>query len=664
MKKIALIGTVLGTILGSTSVLVSCNSNPPVVTPSNKVSSVKITNDVFTFFIGDEVQINTKIEVVGEDTDKSLIYKTSDDKIATVSNTGLVKFLNAGKVEISVYSAFDQKVSDKINFVINKKVPTEIKINKDVTTGRVGDTIDFKYDVSPKECIEDVKIEISDKDVLEITNNKIKLLKDGTSNISVISKEDNNVKDELTIVVSKALPDSITINNTKTTYYVGDTFELDYVINGVDPDKNINVTIDNEEIATIDGNKVTIIKEGTANITISSVANKEIFATLTIKAIKPAFIMNKEGYSKNVDYTHMNDEEAYLQTASVSDTDNPHAFAMFNVYSTRYYAEAKVSMIGSSNDGWARFGIGSAKDDIDGQARAFFFSPKEGQKTVMMDVPNTWGAITAQSMIWQANGINTMDPTDLKLGILRDGDNYYYLLNDKLYWYEINANFHDTNTYPTIITKDTQINITDWMSTTDNTQIEAKLNLATMKQKFFNADTNGRVNFESDSKFSISGGDTMQNASVKPYGDKGLLQGNFAIEFDLSNVGSDNPNDNNNRIGLMLRKVGIESPYVSDSFAMTNNGAPAFDYRVFKWSGGNHTYWETQNEATRANGETVNGHYKITRTIKDNSATLVLSFNNKEVLNIPSSYTGDYHLMFGANYASGSFDNVTFYGIK
>ena len=47
---------------------------------------------------------------------------------------------------------------------------------------------------------------------------------------------------------------------------------------------------------------------------------------------------------------------------------------------------------------------------------------------------------------------------------------------------------------------------------------------------------NERVNFESDSKFSISGGDTFQNAAVKPIGDKALLKGNFAIEFDLSNV--------------------------------------------------------------------------------------------------------------------------------
>lgn len=446
--------------------------------------------------------------------------------------------------------------------------------------------------------------------------------------------------------------------------HVGAEFKaISEYINDSSTSYNLFMTVEIRNIPTSDFDKpikvqpYCLLKDGTYDL-----AKETECYTI---AVKPDFIINKTGYTKNVDYTHMDDKvEAYLQTAAVSNTDNPHAFAMFNASGTKYYAEATVSMIGSSNDGWARFGIGSATDDSDGNARAFFFSPKEGQKIVMMDVPNGWGAITAQSMIWQANGINTMDPTNLKLGILRDGDNYYYLLNDKLYWFETNTKFHDVNTYPTIVAKDTQINITDWSVTLDNAQIAAKLDLPTMKQVFFNADTNGRVNFESDSKFSISGGDTFQNAAVKPIGDKALLKGNFAIEFDLSNVGSDNANDNNNRIGVALRQVGIESPYISDSFAMTNNGAEAFDYRVFRWNGGGHTYWETQNEATRASGATVEGHYKIVRTINGNSASLVLYFNNAEVLNVTTSYIGDYHPIFGANYASGTFNNVTFYGIE
>lgn len=258
-----------------------------------------------------------------------------------------------------------------------------------------------------------------------------------------------------------------------------------------------------------------------------------------------------------------------------------------------------------------------------------------------------------------------MDPSDLKLGILRDGDNYYYLLNNKLYWFEISDKFHDVNTYPTIITKDTQINITNWSVTLDDATIDEKLNTAAMKQVFFNSDTSGHVTFVNDSEFSMTGGAFFQNVAVKPLGDKALLKGNFAIEFDLSGVGADANNDNNTRIGVALRQVGIESPYVADTFAMTNNGAQAFDYRIFNWSGGDHTYWQNQDKATRADGVTVEGHYKLVRTLtSETSATLVLYFNDAAVLNITTSYVGNYHPIFGANLASGTFRNVTFYGIE
>lgn len=691
MKKITLFGTILGTILGTVGLLTSCgnqpssssNTTPTTVTPTTtvpptttvtpsttvetpKVTEVKITNETTKYFVGDSVQINTKLTTTGENADKTLVYKTSSATTATVSDTGLVNFLSAGSVTITASSASNETVKDEIIFEVAKKVPTKIEINKDFTSGRVGDEFELSYVVTPTECKEDVKVEISDSTILERKENKIKLLKEGSATISVVSKSDENVKDELTIQVLKVAPTSITINNTKTSYYVGTSFELDYTILPSTADENVKVTIDPSDAASIEGNTVSVLKDGTVTIKVASLVKEEVFGTFTFTAVRPDFLINKEGYAKNVDYSHMNDkDEPYLQTSAVSETDNPHAFAMFNASGTRYYAEASVSMIGSSSDGWARFGIGSATDDADGYARAFFFSPKEGQKTVMMDVPNGWGAITAQSMIWQANGISTMDPSDLKLGILRDGDNYYYLLNNKLYWFEISDKFHDVNTYPTIITKDTQINITNWSVTLDKATIDEKLNTAAMKQVFFNGDTSGHVTFVSDSEFSMTGGAVFQNAAVKPLGDKALLKGNFAIEFDLSGVGADANNDNNTRIGVALRQVGIESPYVADTFAMTNNGAQAFDYRIFNWSGGDHTYWQNQDKATRADGVTVEGHYKLVRTLtSETSATLVLYFNDEAVLNITTSYVGNYHPIFGANLASGTFRNVTFYGIE
>lgn len=162
--------------------------------------------------------------------------------------------------------------------------------------------------------------------------------------------------------------------------HVGAEFKaISEYINDSSTSYNLFMTVEIRNIPTSDFDKpikvqpYCLLKDGTYDL-----AKETECYTI---AVKPDFIINKTGYTKNVDYTHMDDKvEAYLQTAAVSNTDNPHAFAMFNASGTKYYAEATVSMIGSSNDGWARFGIGSATDDSDGNARAFSSRQKKDKK--------------------------------------------------------------------------------------------------------------------------------------------------------------------------------------------------------------------------------------------------------------------------------------------
>lgn len=114
----------------------------------------------------------------------------------------------------------------------------------------------------------------------------------------MVSKSDENVKDELTIQVLKAAPTSITINNTKTSYYVGTSFELDYTILPSTADENVQITIDPSDAASIEGNTVSVLKDGTVTIKIASLVKEEVFGTFTFTAVRPDFLINKEGYAK------------------------------------------------------------------------------------------------------------------------------------------------------------------------------------------------------------------------------------------------------------------------------------------------------------------------------------------------------------------------------
>ncbi len=403
--------------------------------------------------------------------------------------------------------------------------------------------------------------------------------------------------------------------------------------------------------------KVTATAPGEGKINISIDGEKDNVKSVSLTVLNH---LQLEGYSQNFTY----DDGTFHSKAIEATADNPHAYAMFGTKGTVYYAEATISIINSSNDGWARVGIGSVLDDTDGNGRAFFFSPKEGQKTVVMEVPNAWGATTANTMIWQVNGLSAIDPSSFKLGMLRNGNDYYYTINDKLYWFEQTARFTDKETYPSIIAKDTEVTASKLSMTTDKAEIDAKLASSEYQKKLFNAANPGFVNFESDAKFSFvmkdDGNAFFNNNSVRAYGEKGLLTGDFQIDFDLSSIVPQADNDDNNRIGVGLRRVGTD-PAKVDSFTVSSDlDLQAYDYRNWDWNG--HTFWngadKTQATSDKA---TRDGHYRLTRTIEGEEAKFALYHDDLEtpVLEKAISYVGDYIVCFGSNYTNGTIENAT-----
>ena len=66
-------------------------------------TDVNVLNLITEAYVGDKYQIEA--EVLPKDaTYKSLVYESSDEDIASVSSSGLIKFLNIGEVTITVSS--------------------------------------------------------------------------------------------------------------------------------------------------------------------------------------------------------------------------------------------------------------------------------------------------------------------------------------------------------------------------------------------------------------------------------------------------------------------------------------------------------------------------------------------------------------------------------
>ncbi len=451
-------------------------------------------------------------------------------------------------------------------------------------------------------------------------------------------------------------PTSFEASVEKGTLFVGETTK---VLVTCEEDVAMTFRSLTPEIVSVDADGVvTALGGGTGTIAVSPMDEDDNVKEVSVEIL--AF-QRLSGYTQN-----FTEADGILTSHPIeAGVDNPHAYLMSTTKGTKYYAEATISILNHSNDGWARAGIGHATDDQDGNGRAFFFSPMEGQKSVMMDVPNNWGAVTAQTMIWQVNGLSAVNPADFTLGVLRDGNESYYTIDGRLAWYEQTTRFDNIETSPTVIAKDAQIEVTDFTVTTDEATLEEKINSAEYQKKLFNAANEGFVEFESDEKFTFvgmnDGNAFYNNNSVRAYGEKGLLSGSFQIDFDLFGIATQADNDDNNRIGVGLRRVATD-PAIVDSFTMTSDlDLNAYDYGNWTWDG--HTFWQRADKLqTTSDKETREGHYRLVRTVEEGAEAAHFSLYHEDletpVMEVDVPYVGDYIISFGGNYANGTFDGV------
>lgn len=120
-------GNVACIMAGETTITVTSLEDPTksdsftltVSTPSVPVSSVSITNKTDSAKVGDSLTLKVSVSPSNA-SDKSVTYASSDTSIATVED-GVVSFLKAGTVTITVKSVADPSKSDSFTVTVTEK---------------------------------------------------------------------------------------------------------------------------------------------------------------------------------------------------------------------------------------------------------------------------------------------------------------------------------------------------------------------------------------------------------------------------------------------------------------------------------------------------------------------------------------------------------------
>ena len=232
------------------------------------VTSVTLNEHTMTLVEGDETTLSATVKP-DDATDPAVTWTTSDASVATVAG-GKVKTLKPGQVTITA-KAGDK--SDACVITVEKRfIPvTSVTLDEHTLTLVEGDETTLSATVKPDDATDPaVTWTTSDASVATVTGGKVKTLKPGQVTITAKAGDKS---DACVITVEKRfIPvTSVELDRSSLAIVEGETATLSVTVKPDDAtEPGVTWTTSDASIATVDGGKVTAVKEGKATITARS----------------------------------------------------------------------------------------------------------------------------------------------------------------------------------------------------------------------------------------------------------------------------------------------------------------------------------------------------------------------------------------------------------
>lgn len=271
------------------------------ITQNTPATSIKFDNTSYDLKNGQKLSI--KAEVLPENNTEQLVWRSSDETVATVDESGNVSGLKEGNTVISC-SSFDGKVKAEAKVTVYEE-GNSVTLDKTEDSLYIGDKLTLKASVLPETAEDYFTWEVTDKDTgkadagnivkidvpgqTEAANSQeveITAAAKGTVLITVKSSRTGRTA-SATITVKKAI-ESITLDKTELSMEEGKSDKLTAVISPDDASDQAVWSSDNEKIAKVDNDgRVNAVSEGTAVITCKA-PNDETKAECKVTVTKKA----------------------------------------------------------------------------------------------------------------------------------------------------------------------------------------------------------------------------------------------------------------------------------------------------------------------------------------------------------------------------------------
>ena len=179
---------------------------------TKKPTKITLKTTYKTVDINGKVTVSVKT-VKPEGASKSVSYKSSDKKIATIDSKGVVTGKKAGTVTITATSKNNSKVKATIKITVKDIKPTKVTLNNTSVSGFMGATKKIKATVKPANSSQKVTYKSSNTKVATVNSSgKITYKSPGETKITVTTGQKNKDGKKVTAVCKVKVKDRVDAN--------------------------------------------------------------------------------------------------------------------------------------------------------------------------------------------------------------------------------------------------------------------------------------------------------------------------------------------------------------------------------------------------------------------------------------------------------------------
>ena len=183
---------------------ISANCKVTVSSILQKIS-IKAENDAETLAVGSKLKLTAVAEPAGSSLG-TVTWKSSDEKIATVTSTGetaTVEAKAAGEVTITATVDGNKSAEYKIKCTNDKVTAIELEVAKGKVEIAVGETTELKVTLKPEGAVADITWEFSKKGIVEVDKNG-KVTAKAAGKTEIVAKVGDIKSNKVTITVKAA----------------------------------------------------------------------------------------------------------------------------------------------------------------------------------------------------------------------------------------------------------------------------------------------------------------------------------------------------------------------------------------------------------------------------------------------------------------------------